>query len=416
MSTTSSTSAATTTTGSTTSIATVITDAGFAMLRAAPGHKLVYTRAVCGSGHVDKTQLATLTEISDYVMDLSIVEFGPSESSATLRLQLDNSKAPKEFQLHQIGVCAKLLDGEEELIGETLIQVMQYEEPDIVRAVPHVSEFIVNVLVGQAETVEGVIDMAAYVSIRQFSGRTVNGKPLSADVVLSGEDIKVSPDDETTIKAALSNKAEKYTKLLGIPPQTWEEVWALEPGVYSWVQLEPITGWQPTDTPTGALRVELTIHGTELHYGSRSLVLAYIDGATYLKRYVGEHGEYEDRLTLIATATPPQEYNLPLTGVSDVGNGNSRYSKDQFGEVICQISVTPGADIPSYTILATLPEGFRPKKSVSVPAMIAIDGTRAMGQIGVNSSGEIGYYGATVTAGENSRIYASFSFVADANS
>ena len=149
MSTTSSTSAATTTTGSTTSIATVITDAGFAMLRAAPGHKLVYTRAVCGSGHVDKTQLATLTEVSDYVMDLSIVEFGPSESSATLRLQLDNSKAPKEFQLHQIGVCAKLLDGEEELIGETLIQVMQYEEPDIVRAVPHVSEFIVNVLVGQ---------------------------------------------------------------------------------------------------------------------------------------------------------------------------------------------------------------------------------------------------------------------------
>ena len=113
-----------------------------------------------------------------------------------------------------------------------------------------------------------------------------------------------------------------------------------------------------------------------------------------------------------ATATPPQEYNLPLTGVSDVGNENSRYSKDQFGEVICQISVTPGADIPSYAILATLPEGFRPKKSVSVPAMIAIGGTRDIGQVGINPTGEIGYYGVTVTAGENSRIYASFSFVA----
>ena len=191
---------------STPSIATVITDAGFSLLRAAPGHKLIYTRAVCGSGHVEKTQLAALTEVMDYVMDLSIVEFGPTESAATLRLQLDNSKAPKEFQLYQIGIYAKLLDGEQELIGETLIQIMQYEEPDIVRAVPHVSEFVVNVLLGQAETVEGIIDMAAYVSIRQFSSRTVNGKPLSADVILTSEDIKVSDSDPTTVKTALSNK------------------------------------------------------------------------------------------------------------------------------------------------------------------------------------------------------------------
>ena len=196
---------------STASIDTVITDVGFDLLRAAPGHKLVYTRAVCGSGHVDKTQLATLTEITDYVMDLSIVEFGPSESAATLRLQLDNSKAPKEFQLYQIGVLAKLLDGEDEVIGETLVQVMQYEKPDIVRAVPHVSEFVVNVLMGQAETVEGTIDMAAYVSIRQFSSRTVNGKPLSADVTLTGEDIKVSGSDQTTVETALSNKVEKIS-------------------------------------------------------------------------------------------------------------------------------------------------------------------------------------------------------------
>ena len=193
---------------STSSITTVITDAGFSLLRAAPGHKLIYTRAVCGSGYVEKTQLATQTEVTDYVMDLSIVEFGPTESAATLRLQLDNSKAPKEFQLYQIGIFAKLLDEEQELIGETLIQIMQYEEPDIVRAVPHVSEFVVNVLLGQAEKVEGIIDMAAYVSLRHFSSRTVNGKPLSADVTLTGEDINVSDSDPTTVKAALSNKAD----------------------------------------------------------------------------------------------------------------------------------------------------------------------------------------------------------------
>ena len=106
----------------------------------------------------------------------------------------------------------------------------------------------------------------------------------------------------------------------------------------------------------------------------------------------------------------PKIYALPIL---DGLNGNIRYSKNQFNEVICQVTLTPVQDVPSYTILGTFPEGFRPKKSLSVPAMIAIDGTREMGQIGVSLSGGIGYYGNTVTAGENSRIYASFSFVAD---
>ena len=156
--------------------------------------------------------------------------------------------------------------------------------------------------------------------------------------------------------------------MLGIPPQTWEEVWALEPGVYSWVQREPITGWQPTDTPTGALRVELTIHGTELHYGSRSLVLAYIDGATYLKRYVGEHGDLSDRLVLIATATSPQEYGLPLAaGMSVQGSLAARYSKNQFNEVIVRGCLT--GQKSTGDVVATLPAGFHPKSTFEVPAM-----------------------------------------------
>lgn len=367
---------------STTSIATVITDAGFSLLRAAPGHKLIYTRAVCGSGHVEKTQLTTLTEVTDYVMDLSIVEFGPTESAATLRLQLDNSKAPQEFQLYQIGIYAKLLDGEQELIGETLIQIMQYEEPDIVRAVPHVSEFVVNVLLGQAETVEGIIDMAAYVSIRQFSSRTVNGKPLSADVILTSEDIKVSDSDPTTVNTALSNKAEKYTKIR-TPPQTWEDVWALEPGVYTWVQYAPITAWQPEDTPTGELRVELTIHSSG-SYGSYSMVLAYIDGQTNLKRYVGEHGFFGDRLALIATATISQEFDLPLaSGMSIQGTLSAKYSKDQFGGVVvrgCLIGEKSNGDV-----IATLPVGFRPAFEFEVPATFGY----IAGRVQVNTQGTI---------------------------
>ena len=151
-------------------VTTVITDNGMAMLRAAPGNRLVYTRAACGSGQVDKTLLVERTEVTDYEMDLSIMEVKPSEDAATVRLQLDNSHAAHEFHLYQIGLYAKLLDASGRVVlPETLFQIMQYEQPDIVRAVPHVSEFVINTLIGQAAEVSGLIDLAAYISLRQFN-------------------------------------------------------------------------------------------------------------------------------------------------------------------------------------------------------------------------------------------------------
>lgn len=165
------------------SVTTVITDGGFDVLRAAPNHRLVYTRAVCGSGHVDKTQLAELTEIAEYEMDLAIVDIKPTDDAATVRLQLDNRQAVREFQLYQIGLYAKLLDDDGGVfMAETLFQVMQYDQPDIVRAVPHVSEFVINTIFGQAKGVEGIIDLAAYVSLRQFK-LTIDG--LIRDIMLN---------------------------------------------------------------------------------------------------------------------------------------------------------------------------------------------------------------------------------------
>ena len=338
---------------STASIDTVITDVGFDLLRAAPGHKLVYTRAVCGSGHVDKTQLATLTEITDYVMDLSIVEFGPSESAATLRLQLDNSKAPKEFQLYQIGVLAKLLDGEDEVIGETLVQVMQYEKPDIVRAVPHVSEFVVNVLMGQAETVEGTIDMAAYVSIRQFSSRTVNGKPLSADVTLTGEDIKVSGSDQTTVETALSNKANSN---IGYIPNSDLLEWAAAQTtgcdfcVDSSVANTPHTGYWVGHLIIGSFNFRMLI----LSQDTTNEIWYTVQVQAGTEWYWLPWKQF-------STATPPQEYDLPLAeGVTSYGI--SSYCKTQENVVIVNFAVVFSdvkAGSGSY-LFANLPAGFRP--------------------------------------------------------
>ena len=169
------------------------------------------------------------------------------------------------------------------------------------------------------------------------------------------------------LSSQLSNLAgEKYTRIVS-PPQSWAEVWALAPHVvYSWVQQTPLA-WQPEDTPSGALRVELTIHNVAsgTPSASRSAMLAYIDGATTLTRYVGEEmgtGASNGRWAKLATATSPQEFDLPLAEGYTQNNG-CKYSKDQFNVVRVTFNLSKSAGtIAGCEVVATLPAGFRPKR------------------------------------------------------
>ena len=183
----------------------------------------------------------------------------------------------------------------------------------------------------------------------------------------TGDDIPTSASDSTSISSQLSNLAgEKYTRIVS-PPQSWAEVWALAPHVvYSWVQQTPLA-WQPEDTPSGALRVELTIHNVAsgTPSASRSAMLAYIDGATTLTRYVGEEmgtGASNGRWAKLATATSPQEFDLPLAEGYTQNNG-CKYSKDQFNVVRVTFNLSKSAGtIAGGEVVATLPAGFRPKR------------------------------------------------------
>ena len=65
-----------------------------------------------------------------------------------------------------------------------------------------------------------------------------------------------------------------------------------------------------------------------------------------------------------ATATPPQEFDLPL---ADGISGTAKYSKDQFGIVRVYIAVLKNSGtITNNEILGTLPEGFRSKYNFAV--------------------------------------------------
>lgn len=73
----------------------------------------------------------------------------------------------------------------------------------------------------------------------------------------------------------------------------------------------------------------------------------------------------------IATATPPQVFDLPLAEEMQPlpDYGSNKYWKNQFNEVTLTISVTKTDmttnDIPNGAVLATLPAGFRPLTPVS---------------------------------------------------
>lgn len=162
--------------------------------------------------------------------------------------------------------------------------------------------------------------------------------------------------------------------MLGDIPQTWDEVWALEPGVYSWVQSIPLE-WQPEDTPSGALRVELSVHNSapDVLGGTRSAMLSYIDGAANRTRYIGERTSSGDYWAKLATATPPQEFDLPLAeGVTPVTSFKNSYSKDQFGIVRVWFSVHFESIPASGTHVFHLPEGFRPDSTCCAAAGLSM--------------------------------------------
>ena len=78
-------------------------------------------------------------------------------------------------------------------------------------------------------------------------------------------------------------------------------------------------------------------------------------------------------LHYIATAEPPQEFDLPLAeGVTPVTSFKNTYSKDQFGIVRVWFSVhfesIPEVNAPVFT----LPEGFRPDSVCCSAAILSM--------------------------------------------
>jgi hypothetical protein len=151
-----------------------VTGQGQALLAGLDGKKLKITKAVCGKAAATG-DLESLTQLTDYAMDMSITDSSSDGAMAKMRFTLINAAVTQRFSLYQIGVYAKSYTGDTDpdpSDNGILLQVWQTTLPDIIytntEAPGTVRDYLGSVDVGNASTVDIPVDPAAYVRYSQF--------------------------------------------------------------------------------------------------------------------------------------------------------------------------------------------------------------------------------------------------------
>ena len=181
---------------------TVVTTAGAALLAGISGHIFNFTKAQCGSGTVAEEDLASQTTVTDMVKNLSITAVSHTDNNAKLRLQLTNASVEEGFDLHQIGIFAKL-DTDP---TDVLFMIIQADVPDYVPSADEspnfVNDYVVNVFVGSEAIIEGNIDLAAYVTIGMLTDtETVSGAQAKANAAQAAAEEYADDADAAHIAA-----------------------------------------------------------------------------------------------------------------------------------------------------------------------------------------------------------------------
>ena len=176
----------------------------------------------------------------------------------------------------------------------------------------------------------------------------------------------------------------------------------LRPGRYNVDGVTEDT-WGQMNLPVLAWHYEIVVLAAEDHTGlinNYKVITVYPFGyiPEYIESYTNEM-RYDGTWTGWAkntTETPPQEYPLPLTeGFTPITPCN--YRKNQFSEVF--VGGSAGGLIEDGAVIATLPEGFRPKQTVERPATFAVSGAQAAGSVTIMPDGNISVHGQTSATG-----------------
>ena len=215
--------------------------------------------------------------------------------------------------------------------------------------------------------------------------RKINNKPLSSDVVLTGDDIATSATDGTTVSSSLSNKVDENVVSVTSTDDLINLLGTKKVGFFTdWAGVTPVR------YSAGSL-----VKGADV----RKTVFWGI-GVNDISPYFGCIDNTDNTVTFKkgVTATPPQEYDLPL---ADGITGYAKYSKDQFGQVLItlqEIQKSDGSKLGNINIetLGALPVGYRPCRGINTAAVATnIEGVPIHGiyQLWIDESGAVKCYG-----------------------
>ena len=217
-----------------------------------------------------------------------------------------------------------------------------------------------------------------------------------------------NPVQSGGVFSALSNKVSRNGEV--VPLGT--NILTLAPGRYNVGGVTDNT-WVQMGLPVLAWHYEIVVLAAENNIGlinNYKVVIVYPFGyiPEYIESYTNEM-RYDGTWTGWAkntTATPPQEYSLPLTeGFTPITP--CTYRRNQFNEVF--VGGSTGGTMTDGTVIATLPEGFRPKQTVERPATFAVSGSQAAGSVTIMPDGNISVHGQSAASG----VVFSANFVVD---
>lgn len=147
----------------------------------------------------------------------------------------------------------------------------------------------------------------------------------------------------------------------------------------------------PPDSITGAFSLLVEYSGAYGN-GCKQTFTEHNPGITYIRRMSDISAGHWSAWEPISTATPPQEFNLPL---AEPYAGNGKYLKTQENIVIVDVNIgtTGGSEISNNNMtFATLPAGFRPSRIVYSDA-VTLNSTTGnvvgVAQISVDANGSL---------------------------
>ena len=218
--------------------------------------------------------------------------------------------------------------------------------------------------------------------------RKINGKTLSADITLTGDDIAMGADDAETLRAATA-KQKMVTSII-------------EDGGHRILFADGagnVAAWCDGDTAANATlqatisKVTLSLHCVITPTGDYGLALnRTMDGVNW------------NKLADVALCVAPEVHDLPLAdGYTNLG---CKYFRTQENVVSFAGEIERKSGFHQDEAFAVLPEGFRPDHTIVVPALLYPSFTPA--SIIIKSNGEICE---TITASDKS-LYMQATFVA----